>query len=226
MASAMWLAAYADGALRLPCGGDGNAEHRRRVFLPPLPSLRQALQRSGGKDFDEKCLYHLRSQCGIGAWATRGQTEGLGLPTVALIRVSHGTHYHGPLTPWGEASFTQWLMHGSPADAYSLQVDAVKQVVTLHDMMFRVSRHHGSGGMARLSLLHPLFTGVWHDPAGEAVDANQLLVYRQRVALDVDVHGEAVRPAPAKDVLHHWGLPGHHLGHTIDDHMSPTLCLG
>lgn len=184
-----------------------------RMILPALPPLRNALQQIGGTGFDEQCLSRLRTPGGpppLDAWTCWQQERYAGIPICAMMRLSSRdcTFFHGPLTAWDDEVLVQALMQDLPEDAYTLRVEEVKQVVDLQEICFKKSRHHGSAGLAKLSLLHPLFTGAWFKISGDVLDANSVALCRQGRSIQATGVGDAGRTISAGDLLRHWGLPG------------------
>ena len=74
----------------------------------------------------------------------------------------------GPATPWKRQSQLLHEYYGLPLDAYEVSVEEAYpcDVEQLH---CERSRHEGSGGMAKISLNHPLFLGGWADTAGQII---------------------------------------------------------
>ena len=183
LAGAVWICAHRDDAVRATDGGGGGT--RRRLRVPPLPFVREQLVRHGGADFDTRALSRLSSGPPLDAWAMWDMPAGVGFPVMALARVSnHGCHFaNGLLTAWDSQSHLQLVMHGHPADAYSVAVDDLRQASGPLALQMRRSTNARQSCMSGISATQPLFRGAWGADAGgvgahEAHDAGAVRLLR------------------------------------------------
>ena len=124
--------------------------------------------RHGGADFDSRALSRLSSGPPLDAWAMWDMPAGVGFPVMALAQVSnHGCHFaNGPLTAWDSQSHLQLVMHGHPADAYSVAVDDLRQASGPLALQMKRSTNARQSCMSGISATQPLFRGAWGAGAG------------------------------------------------------------
>jgi hypothetical protein len=211
-AGAVWICAHQDGAVQVATDGGGGGKRRRYLLrVPPLPFVREQLVRHGGADFDTRALSRLSSGPPLDAWAMWDMPAGVGFPVMALARVSnHGCHFaNGPLTPWDSQSHLQLVMHGHPADAYSVAVDDLRQASGPLALQMQRTTHASQSCRSRISATQLLFRGVWGADAGGvgAHDAGAVRLLRG-VCLFGSRRSQAA-PADtmsAKALLRAWGV--------------------
>eukprot|EP00974_Lingulodinium_polyedra_P103090 9979538-Lingulodinium_polyedra.AAC.1 len=99
------------------------------VCCPPLPSVRGALDRSGGNGFAERVLAALskgrQPEDAFTIWGQR-QSQPRSVPVTALIKISGKTVQCDALTKWDNAEAAQRHMYNNPQDAYSVHIEDVR----------------------------------------------------------------------------------------------------
>lgn len=127
----MFLAAYADGHLRMPAelAFDGKLGKKRRVRwkLPQPPWFQDRVASARGRP-------------GLLQTHYQHPTDAVTL----LVRVSPGVEYTGPLTNWTIEHDLFWTYLGQGLDSYSMQVDMAFHVLMPLPLPARGSHHKRS----------------------------------------------------------------------------------
>lgn len=155
---------------------------RPRRQLPAEPWLEALLDEVGSPGWARACMYVHAGQAILNesskeaGWVVTIQ----GLACVTPRNCSHNT---GPLTDWHREASIQREYYSYPLDDYDLSIEECCNCAETGTIHFKVSRHSGSDGLARISWTHPLFVPHFGEAAGQPT----LMRGGQKVSVS-DVH--------------------------------------